>query len=71
LSTAHQGSLKQKIKEAMRWIMMDETMKEAFGSIEQRGGYTLKRSLDKLQKASNQFLANLETQQKLDGLLGF
>jgi len=46
--------------------MADEKMKEAFGSIEQRDGYKLKRPLDKLRKVANQFLANLEKQQKLD-----
>jgi hypothetical protein len=66
LSTDHQGNLEEKIKDVIRWIMADEKMKEAFGSIERQGGYKLKRPLDKLQKVSNQFLANLETQQKLD-----
>lgn len=66
LSTDHQGNLKEKIKDVIRWIMADEKMKEAFGSIEQQGGYKLKRPLDKLQKVSNQFLAGLETQQKLE-----
>ncbi len=69
LSKDHQGHLKDKIKEVVRWIMADQKMKEAFGSIEQRGGYKLKRPLDKLRKASNQFLANLETQGKLDTFL--
>jgi hypothetical protein len=51
LSTDHQGNLKERIKEVIRWIMADEKMKEAFGSIEQQGGYKLKRPLDKLQKS--------------------
>jgi len=71
LSREHQGNLKERIKEMIRWTMMDEKMKEAFGAIEQQGGYKIKRPLDKLQNAANKFLANLETQQKLDGLLGF
>jgi hypothetical protein len=69
LSDDHKGNLKDKIKEVIRWIMADEKMKDAFGSIEQQGGYKLKRHLDKLRKASNQFLANLETQGKLDSFL--
>jgi hypothetical protein len=66
LASEHQGRLKDIIREVIKWVMTDESMKEAFGSIERQGGYKLRRPLDKLISASNKFIANLETQGKLD-----
>lgn len=66
LPSEHQGRLKEIIKDVIRWVMADEQMKEAFGSIEQQGGYKLKRPLDRLQTVTNKFLANLKTQAKIE-----
>jgi hypothetical protein len=65
LSTDHRGRLKEKIKEVIRWVMANEEMKNAFGSIEQQAGYKINRPLEKLINAANKFIANLETQKSL------
>ena len=69
LASEHQGRLKEIIRDVIKWVMADESMKEAFGSIERQGGYKLRRPLDRLISASNKFIANLETQGKLDSFL--
>jgi hypothetical protein len=69
LASEHQGRLKDIISDVFEWIMSDDGMKEAFGSIERQGGYKLRRPLDRLISASNKFIANLETQGKLDSFL--
>jgi hypothetical protein len=69
LASEHQGRLKEIIRDVIKWVMADESMKEAFGSIERQGGYKLRRPLNRLISASNKFIANLETQGKLDSFL--
>jgi hypothetical protein len=69
LPSEHQGVLRERIKQVIRWIMQNEEMRNAFGSIEKQGGYRLKRPLDRLQSVTQKFLANLETQSKLDPYL--
>jgi hypothetical protein len=66
LSPEHRENLKEKIQTVIRWALENDEMKEAFGAIEQQGGYKIKRPLDKLDKVTKKFLANLETQSKLD-----
>jgi hypothetical protein len=65
LSSEHQGRLKEKIKEVIRWVMANKEMNEAFGTIEQMVGYKINRPLEKLINEANKFIANLETQQPL------
>jgi hypothetical protein len=66
LPVEHQNRLKERIRKVIRWVLADKEMNEAFGTIEQQGGYRLKRPLDNLQTTTQKFLANLETQAKLD-----
>jgi hypothetical protein len=65
LASEHRRELKAKIDNVMKWVMADESMKDAFGSIERQGGYKLRRPLDRLITAANKFIANLETQEKI------
>lgn len=65
LSNEHQGRLKERIKEVIRWVMANKDMNEAFGTIEQMAGYKINRPLEKLINEANRFIANLETQQPL------
>ena len=65
LAKEHQGRLKERIKEIIRWVMAKEEMKEAFGTIEQQAGYKISRPLEKLANEASKFIENLETQQSL------
>ena len=56
LPSEHQVQLRDKIKQVIRWALEDPEMKAAFGSIEQQGGYKIKRPLDKLDKVTKKFL---------------
>jgi hypothetical protein len=70
LSHEHQGRLKERIKEVIRWVMANEKMRDAFGSIEQQAGYKISRPLEKLMTEANRFIANLETQRSLIPFFG-
>jgi len=65
LSNQHRKSLKERIKEVIRWVLAIEGMKEALGLIEQQAGYKTSRPLEKLVREAEIFIAHLQTQRPL------
>jgi len=69
LSDSHRKQLKDKIWIVIRWVLKSEPMREALQLIEGQGSIKVARQLDKLQKAAEEFIADLETRQILDDFL--
>lgn len=65
LSQRHKERLKDKICEVLRRIMAREDMKQSLGIIQQKRGYRITRNLEQFKKATENFLAELQSQRPL------
>jgi len=65
LSKQHQGRLRGKIREVVRWVLAREEMEEALGVIESRAGMTIRQPLEKLVREAQRLIEQLETQKPL------
>jgi hypothetical protein len=71
LSTSIRRQLKDKIRMVLSWVLKDARMRETLELIEHPESVKVSRQLDKLCKASKEFIADLEAKKILDDFLDY